>query len=562
MNIHAIHHRIGTEYCFPISKDRAVVRVRTAKNDFIKATIFYHFSYRFNRGDKTLYSGDMIKLASDELFDYYEYEIPLVENGLRYYFGFDDKLYYGAYSVYKERPQEFFQSFVLPYIAEQDIFTVPSWARDAVVYQIFPDRFHTGSPTLPENWYGPVTSESFLGGTLKGITSQLDYLEKLGINCIYMTPIFLSPTNHKYDTVDYLRIDPAFGTEDDLIELVTRSHAKNIRVILDAVFNHSSTEFLPFKDLVEKGEHSQYRNWFDIKKFPVEIKEFPDYATYGHHGNMPKLMTHNRETREYLISSAEYWTKTSGIDGWRIDVADEIEHDFWREFRTRIKAINPELLIVGEIWHDAAPWLDGSEYDTVMNYPFMASLHDLLINKSGSTRFFNRMNSIRINYRRAPWEILWNLIDSHDTPRFLTRASGSIKLQKLAALIQFTLRGAPYIYYGDELGMEGDCDPDCRRGMPWGEGDADVFEYYQKLIRVRKEYSVLRYGEMTNISPDEPTLVYKIEFENTQALVLVNLGEREIDYELKREYLDRIDGGAYSGSITIDPLEGRLLIAR
>ena len=209
-----------------------------------------------------------------------------------------------------------------------------------------------------------------MAGTLKESLNILDYLEELGINGIYFTPIFHAYSNHKYDTIDYREIDPQFGTKETLKTLIEECHKRNIRVMLDAVFNHSGYYFLPFQDLLEKGEKSKYKDWFHPHSFPLKGGERPNYETFGFFESMPKLNTANPEVKKYLLEVSAYWIEEFDIDGWRLDVANEVDQPFWREFRKTVKNIKPDLYILGEIWHDSMPWLRGDQFDAVMNYPF------------------------------------------------------------------------------------------------------------------------------------------------------------------------------------------------
>lgn len=562
MNLHAVLHRTDSEMCFPVSEDTVVIRLRTARGDCASVTLVWMDTYRSMGGDFTEYSAVMQKISSDALFDHYEAELSPVRNGAVYYFRLGDDLFYGGYSFSKTKPSREEQFFLCCMVSGPDIFAVPSWARNAVVYQIFPDRFHPGSDVLPASWSGPVDRQTKLGGTLRGITGKLDYLAELGINCIYLTPIFLSPSNHKYDTVDYFSIDPEFGTKDDFIELVKQSHRRGIRVVLDAVFNHVSCESPQFLDVREKGKSSAYRDWFFIRKFPVEVKEFPDYATYGYHGNMPKLNTANPETKEHLISAAEYWMKEAGIDGWRIDVAGEIDREFWREFRRRIKRANPEALIVAELWGDASSWLLGDQFDTVMNYPLRAAVKEFLCDGLSSRDFFHPLAMLRTGYRRAPWSILWNLVGSHDTPRILTLAGGDRSRSRMAALIQMTLPGAPFIYYGDELAMEGGRDPDCRRGMAWESGDRSMHEYVKAVIAARKDNPVLRCGEPEAIPSPDGVLAYMLRRGGDAAAVIVNISDAAYEYDAGGTWDDPVAGERRCGTLTVLPGEGRVFVRR
>src|SRR5699024_5658775 len=206
-----------------------------------------------------------------------------------------------------------------------------------------------------------------------GIIKHLDYLVDLGINGIYFTPIFKAHSNHKYDTIDYMEIDPQFGDKSTFKELVKACHEKGIRIMLDAVFNHSGYYFSQFQDVLEKGENSKYKNWFHIKDFPIQTDPVPNFDSFAFTSHMPKLNTEHPDVKQYLLDVATYWIKEFDIDGWRLDVANEVDHQFWREFRTAVKSVKQDVYILGEIWHDSMPWLQGDQFDAVMNYPFTNS---------------------------------------------------------------------------------------------------------------------------------------------------------------------------------------------
>ena len=393
---------------------------------------------------------------------------------------------------------------------------------------------------------------------------KLDYLMDLGVNTIYLTPIFKAASNHKYNTYDYFQIDPQFGTLETLKELVEKAHCKKIKVILDAVFNHSGVDFHPFKDVIRNGEDSEYRHWFDIKSFPVEIRNDPDYATFGYYGYMPKLMTKNEEVKDYLINVAVYWIKEADIDGWRLDVADEIDHSFWRDFRKAVKEIKEDALIIGEVWYDSTSWLKGDQFDTVMNYEFHSVIEDFICNKSITGKEFGeRMGFIRGLYKLPAYNTLWNLIDSHDTPRFLHSADGDIDSLKLAVLLQLTLPGAPMIYYGDEVGMTGGKDPECRRGMFWDKGrqNTDMLKFYKSLISLRKENNALSSGDFMTIYDAEDIYGFRRTYDSEIIDVYVNRGNSHFQLNLKCEnnYLDLLSFKNYisqAGSIKLE-LEGK-----
>ncbi len=367
-------------------------------------------------------------------------------------------------------------------------------------YQVFPDRFANGRPAInppgTKPWHrGAVTNRELYGGDLPGVVSKLDHIAELGCNGLYLTPIFQSPSVHKYDTTDYLRIDPAFGNEDDLRALVKGCHDRGIRLILDAVFNHSGVLFGPWQDVLTRREASRFRGWFHIEDFakltanPLTWNRDLGYATFAFAAGMPKLNTADSEVQDYLLRATEYWMDF-GIDGWRLDVANEVDHDFWRRYRKVVKAKNPEAFIVGEIWHDSMPWLRGDQYDAVMNYRYGNAVSDFVLglNHMESARdFAQALDGIDISYPLPVLRCMFNILDSHDTDRFLTRCGGNKARARLGWVLLFLLRGSPCVYYGSEVGMEGGHDPDNRRCMVWEpeHQDLEQFAFLQKLARLR-----------------------------------------------------------------------------
>ncbi len=376
----------------------------------------------------------------------------------------------------------------------------PTWAKDAIFYQIFPERFANGDPSNDppnvEPWGGEPTARNYFGGDLQGIIDHLDYISALGINCLYLNPIFWSTSNHKYHAKDYLKIDPHLGDESVFKRLVDECHARSIRIILDGVFNHTGVDFFAFEDVKKYGKNSRYVKWFNIYSFPVGPPRKPNYECWWNLGDLPKLMVHEPEVRQYLFNVTEYWMKF-GIDGWRLDVPNEISHAFWIEWRKLVKSLNPEAYIVGEIWDDGSSWLQGDQFDAVMNYRFRRSCVEFFARRTMTPSEFDRsLARTRALYPDEVNYVLQNLLGSHDTERFLTVCNGNKAAMKLAWLFQMTYVGAPMVYYGDEVGMTGGKDPGCRGTMIWerSKQDADLLETMKQLIVLRKSYPVLRHG--------------------------------------------------------------------
>ena len=380
----------------------------------------------------------------------------------------------------------------------------PDWVKDAIFYQIFPDRFcrseryHAVGKFVP--WNSRPTRENMFGGNLAGVENKLKYIAGLGVNAIYLCPIFKSNSNHRYHTVDYFEIDPVLGTLKDFDRLVKKAHKLGLRVILDGVFNHCSRGFFQFNSLMELGQNSPYVDWFHVKGWPLNAYSGkPNYECWWNYPALPKFNTGCPDVREYLFSVGEYWT-ARGIDGWRLDVPNEIDDDsFWQEFRRRVKAINAEAYIVGEIWDAPERWLQGDQFDGVMNYLFRKAVMKFLFDEHPiSTEEF--CSRLREAFPEGRGDIPMNLLGSHDTTRLRSQPCASWDRIRLALTLMFFLPGAPCVYYGEELGMEGGKDPDNRRSVPWEKlsqmQKEPVFALVKELTEMRKNSAVLRDGKL------------------------------------------------------------------
>ena len=519
MNLAAIHHEATQRWCHAIAPGRFIIRIQTAKDDLRTVRLHTRDKYIPLKWKDTRQVHPMHKVACDGLRDYYEAEVCIDMVCLRYCFELEDHEgnrvilagdgFGGGVPEDKELQFDCCQN-----LREEELFTVPQWAAHQVVYQIFPSRFASSKPVPDRVWYqSPIRANADLGGDLRGIIDHLPHIRELGADVIYMTPVFRSHTTHKYDTIDYYTIDPSFGTKEDLIELVKTAHAMGIRVMLDAVFNHTGTDFFAFADLKKNKEASPYRNWYYPGGFPLRGLPRPNYKCFGYFGNMPKVNLQNPDTARYFIDVALYWLEEAGIDGWRLDVGDEISHSFWRQFRREIKARFPDALIVGEIWHHAPDFLQGDEWDSVMNYPFHRAVEDFAATGAiSASAFAGRLGYLRGNTHSVCYPLLWNLVGSHDTPRLLHRCGGDKRRQRLAAALLLLSPGSAMIYYGDEVAMTGGADPDCRRGMLWDEQrqDLKMFEWYKALIRLRKTRPAIVSGRLLAQQADDQTGLLRI----------------------------------------------------
>lgn len=412
--------------------------------------------------------------------------------------------------------------------------TVPAWVQDAIFYQIFPDRFANGSPANdPPNvqpWGTPPTIWGFQGGDFQGVLQHLDYLVDLGINAIYFNPIFQATSNHRYNTTDYFKIDPKLGTLADFQELLGAAHQQGIRIIIDGVFNHCGRGFYAFQDILENQEHSPYLNWFHVKNFPVDaysLGDARDYLAWWSIKSLPKFNTDNPAVRRYLLDVARYWIEL-GVDGWRLDVPNEIDDDdFWAEFRQVVKSANPEAYILGEIWNADLRWVGEGHFDGLMNYPVRDAILRLL--QTGTLdipHFTEKLNSLIQLYPRENLYAMYVPLGSHDTERLLTKVGGSLSKAKLAFLFQFAFPGAPAVYYGDEIGLTGGKDPECRAAFPWDEQKWNQILrlWVKNLVSLRKEHSALRRGDLRWIcfNPTSGCLAFVRQDPSECILVVLN----------------------------------------
>ena len=452
----------------------------------------------------------------------------------------------------------------------------PDWVKDAVFYQIFPDRFARSAgvakPANLEPWDTPPTRYGFKGGDLLGVLEHLDYLEELGITAIYFNPIFQSAANHRYHTYDYYQVDPILGGNDAFGALLETAHERGIQVVLDGVFNHASRGFYPFYHTLENGIASPYLDWFYfdegrlregewLEAYPTREKarcESQDHGSFHELGYrawwdlpaLPKLNTGTAAVRRFLLDVARHWIEF-GIDGWRLDVPQEIDDDsFWQAFRREVKTANPEAYIVGEIWSDAHRWLQGDQFDAVMNYAFNRACLGFFggerfdtsqrpggftLEALGAGQFADTIDRLLGLY---DWDVTrsqLNLLSSHDEPRFLTMVRGDTSALRLATLFQMTFPGAPCIYYGDEIGMEGGPDPDCRRAFPWEDHwDRSLLDFFRRATHLRHEHPSLRHGRFERLHVDDAYRIYAFarQGEGETLVVVLNSGSSPYDLDV------------------------------
>ncbi|WP_096155178.1 alpha-glycosidase [Bacillus sp. FJAT-45066] len=550
----AIYHRPKNNYAYAYDEKTLHIRIRTKKNDVDTVTLIHGDPYIWEDGKWIYDEKEMVKTGSDTLFDYWFADVAPTYKRLRYGFNLtskDEQSTLTERGFYEETPQDCGYYFCFPFLNKADVFHAPEWVKDTVWYQIFPERFANGNSaidpegTLPWGSVAP-TPTNFFGGDFEGVIEYIDHLVDLGVSGIYLTPIFKAHSNHKYDTIDYMEIDPQFGDKETFKRLVEVCHENGIKVMLDAVFNHSGYYFPQFQDVLKNGEKSKYKDWFHLWEFPVVTEPKPNFDAFAFVGSMPKLNTENKEVKDYLLEVGRYWVREFNIDGWRLDVANEVDHQFWREFRQAVSEVKEDVYILGEIWHDSMPWLQGDQFDAVMNYPFTNATLDYIA--KGVTKaedFVNSITNVLHSYPNNVNEVAFNLLGSHDTPRILTICEDDKNKLKLLFLFQLSFIGTPCIYYGDEFSMTGDQDPGCRKCMVWDEKDQDkdMFAFVKKLIHLRKTYKAFgNHGEIRFVEGNNETnhVIYEKISEHEKITFLINNSEKELTISLPESYKGKV----------------------
>lgn len=538
----AIYHKPVNQYAYSYDNRTLHIMLQSKHTDLKSVQLIYGDPYDFTGKQWNFKKKAMIKAGETSSLDYWKIDIEPPYRRLRY--GFLCEATNGEVSYFTERghhteqPKIIGSYFCFPFLHEADTFTSPDWVKDTVWYQIFPERFANGDRsinpehTLPWGEHDP-TPKNYFGGDFQGVINHLDYLTGLGVTGIYFTPIFKAGTNHKYDTTDYFEIDPQFGDKETFRKLVQACHEKGIRIMLDAVFNHSGYHFAPFQDVLEKGEASEYKDWFHIWDFPVKTDPLPNYDAFAFGAQMPKLNTANPEVKEYLLKVTRYWIEEFDIDGWRLDVANEVDHGFWRAFRDQVKQVKPDVYILGEIWHDSMKWLQGDQFDAVMNYPFTDSVIDFFGAKTIEVKQFNdRLVDLLHMYPANVHESMFNLLDSHDTARILTLANDNKASVRLMYLFQLSFIGSPCLYYGDEIGMAGGEEPESRACMEWDHDkqDLELFAFVQQLIQLRKE--IPAFGgqgsfDILQIDQEKNSIVYQKQASNDRLIFVINNKDKQ-----------------------------------
>ena len=535
MQLQAITHIPLSKDAYMVNENTIVVRLKAGKGDLKSSEVYY--------GDRVCMTEPIVvekvsikKIASDELFDYFEAEIKSSYTRVCYYFHIKDmqgkEMYYSEYGFSREMTCARTQYFQFPYLHRNDMIRMPEWTENMVMYHIFPDSFAEGKEYISGKGKSipvqeGITSNSKNGGTLKGITENLDYIERMNVNCLYLNPIFKAASYHKYDTIDYLEIDPCFGTKQDLKNLVKECHKRGIRVILDGVFNHCGSGFPPFLDVRKNGEASRYCDWFYQLNFPVVYDTIPNYEAFAYVKEMPKLNTANQEVIDYFCKVGRYWIREADIDGWRLDVANEINHDFWRAFRKAVKEEKKDSFLIGEIWEDSTVWLMGDQFDSTMNYTFSYICREFFAkNEISVSEFDQKIHRMNLRYPGMVAKAQMNFLDTHDVPRFFSDCSEDERRLKLAVLYMMCAVGIPSVFYGDECGIDGTTEPEYRKPMPWGEVQP-LAEFYRECIKIRRESKALCTGTYETLICEDKSGIYAFARKTKEEIVVVLMNTSE-----------------------------------
>lgn len=558
----AVFHMSEHNYCYPVSADTLSVRLRVRSGDCEKALVY--FKNLYDHSDH-YYVKEMQLILSDSINDIYETGITVKEKHFKYYFELHtrDRIFHYTADGFIDIVHES-NCFYYPRINRDDVLAHPGWAEGEIIYQVLIDRFHDGDPgNNPPGVKPPRTlpdRNTYYGGDFQGLIERLDHIESLGTRIIYLSPLFRSPSYHKYDVADYYRVEQIYGGEEGLLELVEAAHARGLKIVLDAVFNHCSVENELFQDVIARGGGSRYRDWFLIESFPVDLAS-GNYDTFaGQVPSMPRFDTCNPGVIDYLVNVAVHWTEKLNIDGWRLDVADEVSHTLWKEFRKALKSLKRDILIIGEVWNHASRWLQGDEFDTVTNYKFRKWLLDFARGDIDAAALWNRLEANKMLYKTPYHNYLVNLIGSHDTARSATCLQDD-RLHYLALLTMLAMDGMPLIYYGDEIAMPGAEDPDNRRAMQWDQTGGGDLELIRQLGTLRKNSVLLRKGRLRRLPGAGRVLAFDRYLDDESVTVVANFSDKDIRYAGR--YSEILTG---RGSLTrnndlhIDPYS--LVIAR
>ncbi|MDG3062665.1 glycoside hydrolase family 13 protein [Lacticaseibacillus casei] len=554
MNLAALAHRPESEDSFLYTDKTLHLRFHTARQDVAKVTVLYGDPYwripDAHGADQLVYQREtMTLLGTGQVLDHWVVTLEAPYRRLQYLFevtGQDGTVWlYGDRGLRKDSADARHEAenyFRMPYFQAIDRVKTPDWVKTTVWYQIFPERFANGDPnndpdgTKPWHPTDHPGREDFYGGDLQGVLDHLDDLQALGINGLYFCPIFTATSNHKYDTIDYLNVDPAFGDKALLAKLIHAAHQRGMRVMLDAVFNHMGYGSLQWQDVLRNGEKSRFASWFHLHQTPVtpfhnplKGEGQPQYDTFAFEEKMPKLNTANPEVQDYLLMVATYWIKTFDIDAWRLDVANEVDHHFWKKFYHAVTAIKPDFYVLGEVWHRSQAWLNGDEFSGTMNYPFTQQIEDHFFKRRRTAAELVALLTDQLMlYRDQTNQVMLNMLDSHDTPRILTLAHGDEDLALQALAFTWMQTGSPCLYYGTEMSMSGGADPDNRKPMDWAKLGQPIWKRVAALVHFRRQHATTLGTGTTRLSVTDTGLIKVVRQGNEMLTGYFNTTEQPV----------------------------------
>lgn len=575
MNKQAIFHQAKSYLSYAFDAKTLHLYLQTSREDTLHVSIIHGDPFEWRDVDGVFtwvhHIEPMKTSYQTSLFKYYFLDIKPPHKRVKYAFLIDymgKRYLYGTQGLLDVTNRNLFETYDLshyfnyPYLNHEDVMDTPLWSKNMVWYQIFPDRFYTDTPNM-EWTLDTIENHDHFGGTLQGITQKLDYLEDLGIQGIYFTPIFLAPSMHKYDTTDYYQIDPQFGTNEDFKTLVIEAHKRNIKVMLDGVFNHAGFFHPYFQDVIQHGEQSMYKDCFFIHEYPVinfeldaskKPKRFPNvanrYETFGFTPMMPKWNTSHPIVEKHLLGVVEYWIKEFDIDGWRLDVSNEVSHDFLRKIRQTARRIKPDAFILGENWDASLPWLQGDQMDAVMNYDLSVPIWNFLEHTYNQDTLIEQLNRYLSRTPKHLIPAMFNLVCSHDTIRIKKRLGDDPRRMKLAYLLMFISAGSPNIYYGDEVGLTGFQDPNNRLPMIWDSKrqDLDMLQFMKRLITYKKTLDAFHVTDYTFIEDPNLLIIKKEGFTSSIVVIMNNSNEKVLMPQILNGY--KILEGSHNDLIT------------
>lgn len=526
MNRSAIYHEPLSHLAFAADEETLIFRILTDKKD--QLSIDFYYGDTAHQGHPVPFrKTNMQPVATTQTHRVFECRLFRPFPRLVYYFVLtegDESLFFYSDHFHSSPSDQRNSFYKYPYHQISDVIKVPAWYLEAIVYNIFPDSYANGKKHICND----PRIKSKHGGTLQSILKNLDSIQQLGVTCLYLNPIFKAGEHHKYDTIDYLQIDPCFGTNDDFKHLVDEIHKRGMKIVLDGVFNHVGSQFSPFQAWL-KNPNGPYKNWF-FKKFdplvyPEESSlETVPYASFGYERHMPKINCADPGVQKYFLEVARFWTEEFEIDGWRLDVADESHFDFWRQFRKAVTSINPNAVLIAENWQTARSFLDGSTFDGLMNYDLMNHMIDFFANRSLDALGFSERLSYQITrYRTMHVKAQLNFLNSHDVPRFFSRIQNHIEIYELALVFLMSFNGVPMLFYGDEIPLGGISEEDYRQPMPFNK-EANFFTVIHQLTALRKNNQEWVHGEFQVIHAIDDLIIYRKIYQRESSIFVLNRG--------------------------------------